>query len=289
MKIKKLHIENYKSLRRVDIEFSKDLNIFIGKNNSGKSNIIGALMFLSGIVGGSSVNNAIDKHGGFKEIVFGKDVGNEIKIDLEINVSDEEMSSLFLKLQLEPEISFDKFKKSVSNKIRYIAKLGADYLLVQEEVYIYFNGNDILYAKGSWNEGLYKIQIINDLKEGINNGNWELIPYGGGAPPGSILHSTTSHSPIQPKENLLLSLHDFIVSFKNLNPVRSSSESMAVRGGAKLTPDGANLPQVLNSIASSNRRLFETIMNSAGDIIEEIAEIRAPLIEGSQSAYLSIS
>jgi predicted ATPase len=287
MKIKKLHIEKYKSLEKVDVELSKDVNIFIGKNNSGKSNIIGALMFLSDI-GRGDPSVAIGNQGGFKEIVFGKDIRNEIKFDSEIVVSDEEMSALFSKLQLEPKISFEDFKKSISNKIRYIAKFGADYLLVQEEVHIYFNEMDILYAKGFWNKGDYERQIIKDLKEGINNGNWELTSYGAGTPPDSILHYATSHSPIQPKEYVLLSLHDFFVSFNHLNPVRSSSGSMKVRGGAKLTSEGSNLPQVLNSIASSNRKLFETIMKSTGDIIEEITEIRAPLVEGSEIAYLSI-
>lgn len=285
MKIKKLHIEKYKSLEKVDVELSKDVNIFIGKNNSGKSNIIGALMFLSDI-GRENPSVAIDNQGGFKEIVFGKDIRDEIKFDSEIVISDEEMSALFSKLQLEPKISFEDFRKSISNKIRYTAKFGADHMLVQEEVYIYFNESEIIYANGFWEKGIYKHQIIKDLKEGINNRNWELTPYGGGDPPQSILY--ISHSPIQPKENLLLSLHDFFVSFNHLNPVRSSSGSMIVRGGAKLTSEGSNLPQVLNSIASSNRKLFETIMKSAGDIIEEITEIRAPLIEGSESTYLSI-
>ena len=287
MKIKKLHIENFKSLGKVDVELSEDVNIFIGKNNSGKSNIIDALMFLSGIVGGN-VSDAINERGGFKEIVLGKDVGNEIKFDSEIAISAEEMSTLFSKLQLEPEISFDEFRKSISNKIRYTAKLRESYTLFQEEVYIYFNGNDILYAKGFWNKGTYNIQIIKDLKEGINNRNWELTSHGGGAPPESILYSSTRHSPIESKENLLLSLHDFIGLFKNLNPVRNSSGSMKVSGGAELTPDGSNLPQVLNSIASSDRGLFDTIMKSAGDIIGEIAEIRAPLKRGSEYTYLSI-
>jgi len=31
MKIKKLHIENYKSLKTGDVELSKDVNLFVGK------------------------------------------------------------------------------------------------------------------------------------------------------------------------------------------------------------------------------------------------------------------
>jgi len=90
------------------------------------------------------------------------------------------------------------------------------------------------------------------------------------------------------EENLLLLLHDFVVSFKNLSPVRSSPETLEVYGGFELKPDASNLPQVLNSIASSNRRLFDTIIKSVREIVEEISEIRAPVREGTRETYLSI-
>jgi predicted ATP-dependent endonuclease of OLD family len=49
MKLRKLVIENYRSLERVEIEDLQDVNIFIGKNNSGKSSIFQALVFLRDI------------------------------------------------------------------------------------------------------------------------------------------------------------------------------------------------------------------------------------------------
>ena len=130
-------------------------------------------------------------------------------------------------------------------------------------------------------------QIIN-LKEGINADTWGLILFGGGRyPPESVLHTPTLHSPIRPEENLLLSLYKFITSFKTLNPIRSSHESMGVHGGAELNSDGSNLPQVLNSIASGDRKLFDAIMKNAGEIVKEITEIRAPLKKGTSETYIS--
>ena len=43
MKIKSIHIKNYKSLKNVKIDNIGNFNVFIGKNNSGKSNILEAL------------------------------------------------------------------------------------------------------------------------------------------------------------------------------------------------------------------------------------------------------
>jgi hypothetical protein len=205
--------------------------------------------------------------------------------DLEYIISDEEMLSLFSKLQLQNILSFDDFEKSVQNIIRHVVKLGS-FKLLEERVFIYFNENEILYDEGFWrDDGMYARQIIENFKEGITNENWNLTSYGAGSPPESLLYAPTRHTPIKPEENLLLLLHDFVASFKNLNPVRNSPETLKVYGEIELKPDASNLPQVLNCL---NRRLFDTIMKSAREIIEEISEIRAPVRERTSDAYLSI-
>lgn len=285
MKLSKIEIKNHKSLKEVSIVLKEDVNVFIGKNNTGKSNIVDALLFFSNIENERLSLNLAE----YKEIVFGKDIEKEILFDLEYTISDEEISSLFSKLQLQ-DISFDDFKKSVQkNIIRHVVKLHSrPFTLLQEEIYCYFNENEILYGKGLWKNGSYERQIIENFKEGVTNENWNLTSYGAGSPPEPLLHAPTTHTPIKPEENLLLLLHDFVVSFKNLSPVRSSPETLKVYGGFKLKPDASNLPQVLNSIASSNRRLFDAIMNSASEIIEEISEIRAPLRERTDETYLSV-
>lgn len=43
MYIKKLIIDNYKSIKNETFEFSKGINVLVGKNNAGKSNIVSAL------------------------------------------------------------------------------------------------------------------------------------------------------------------------------------------------------------------------------------------------------
>jgi predicted ATP-dependent endonuclease of OLD family len=282
--IKKIHIENYKSLKEVDIELNEGVNVFIGKNNTGKSNIVNALMFLSKAVRTKDISDQ------YKEIVFGKDIKNEIKFDLEFTVLDAEWKDVFVKLQLGPDISFDVFKEYISNKIGYAAKFGGhdrSFYLLEEEVCIYFKGERVVFAKSFWNdEGAgFERQIIENLKERINTNTWDLVFCGGGSPPDSILYC--SHTPIRPEENLLISLFNFIESFKNLNPIRSSPESMEVYGGLELKSDGSNLPRVLNTIASSNRELFATIIRDIRTIIEDISEINAPLIERSSITFLS--
>lgn len=53
MYLSKLSIQNFRSIKDVTIDFQKDLNVFVGKNNTGKSSIIDAIRLALG----SSMNN----------------------------------------------------------------------------------------------------------------------------------------------------------------------------------------------------------------------------------------
>lgn len=50
MKIKKIVIQNYKSIKNIDITLSEKVNVFIGENSVGKSNIFSAIEWLLGPV-----------------------------------------------------------------------------------------------------------------------------------------------------------------------------------------------------------------------------------------------
>lgn len=48
MKISSAHIQNYRSIQELDLNFSDRINVFVGANNVGKSNIFSALEWLVG-------------------------------------------------------------------------------------------------------------------------------------------------------------------------------------------------------------------------------------------------
>jgi len=290
MRIGKLFVENYKSLKNVEFEFNGNSNIFIGKNNSGKSTVIDIIMFISEIALKGDVRKSLEIRGGYKEVVFGKLINNEITLNLEILLSEEEKKYLFSKLFLQ-DIPFENFKNNISSKIKYECKLISDKLMGRENLYIYVKDQEILYSRGFWTEnGIYSIEIIENFADGCINGNWNLKSMGGSNPPTSILYDHQNRRPIQPEENLLLMLHnDFFSNFRKLNPVRECPETIVLTGEYQLSPDAGNLPQVLNTLASSKREVFDKIIKSVNMIIDEIIEVRAPLKERSQNVYLSIT
>src|ERR1700749_331878 len=57
--IKRVIIENFKSLKKVDLKLGK-LNVFIGTNASGKSNFFDSLRLLRGIAGGFPVKELLE-------------------------------------------------------------------------------------------------------------------------------------------------------------------------------------------------------------------------------------
>ena len=47
MYLSKMHVENYRLLKNVDVTFDRDLTLFVGKNNTGKTSIMEILSFLA--------------------------------------------------------------------------------------------------------------------------------------------------------------------------------------------------------------------------------------------------
>ena len=47
MYLSKLHIENFRLLKNVDITFDRQLTLFVGKNSTGKTSVIEVLSYLA--------------------------------------------------------------------------------------------------------------------------------------------------------------------------------------------------------------------------------------------------
>lgn len=78
--IRKLRLKNFKSFKDQEIEL-KNLNVLVGPNASGKSNLIDALMFLSELAN-AGVREVLERRGGFEKVAF---KGTEREIELSCN------------------------------------------------------------------------------------------------------------------------------------------------------------------------------------------------------------
>jgi putative ATP-dependent endonuclease of the OLD family len=48
MHLSRLYIENYRSIEKIDLKFERGKNVIVGRNNSGKSNILKAIDLVLG-------------------------------------------------------------------------------------------------------------------------------------------------------------------------------------------------------------------------------------------------
>jgi predicted ATPase len=82
-RIRHIHVEGYLSFANADLEL-RNLNVFIGANGSGKSNLIALLGLLKDMASGR-LQRHIGTHGGPRFLLhFGPKISKQIKIDLSI-------------------------------------------------------------------------------------------------------------------------------------------------------------------------------------------------------------
>ncbi|WP_315822101.1 AAA family ATPase [Paraflavitalea speifideaquila] len=77
--IQKISINNYKSIRNIELDCKK-LNVFIGEPNSGKSNIIEALSLMSQGVIGKEVSKDIIRYKNMGDLFFDFNINRPIEV-----------------------------------------------------------------------------------------------------------------------------------------------------------------------------------------------------------------
>lgn len=136
--IKKIHIENYKTFKNLDIEFNKDVNIIVGNNEAGKSTLFEAInLALTGklydkpifyelspyLFNNSTIQNfVLNIKAGEKvppprvliEIYFDDDFDAEYKGNN--NSNDEDCPGIKLSIELDNDAYSDLYKEYISRK-----------------------------------------------------------------------------------------------------------------------------------------------------------------------------
>jgi len=93
MKLTRLHVENFKSLRDLTLEPDSELAILIGRNEAGKSNVLDAIMFANDLIG-SSQGEYIAKRGGSTGVIYAGIPNGEVVINLELTMDKTEVADL---------------------------------------------------------------------------------------------------------------------------------------------------------------------------------------------------
>lgn len=146
--IRKLEIENFKSIKKLEIELNNRLNIFIGANGSGKSNFINFLKFFRKIYE-QNLQAFIAQNGGADKLLY-----NGIK------------GSQYIRTRID-------FNNAWSNYYRFKLELTANNTLIFREEYSGHKKNEVsLFSNGNLesnikNDESYRNKYLSPLIESL--------------------------------------------------------------------------------------------------------------------------
>ncbi|MCU0496161.1 MAG: AAA family ATPase [Anaerolineae bacterium] len=255
-RLKRLKVENYKSLRDVDLKL-RPLNILIGKNGSGKSNLMGLMRLLANAVRDpKGLSDTINYEGGFRAIIWrgGQDKNESITIQLEFDqiTSVPNTDKLYYEIQIAPQ---------AKNNAYYISKeeLSRDPYEGHSNRYIFLGAYD------------GQLKILN-LGKGQDQNEAELEDYSDQA----LMIGQLRTSRYRVINEIREAIGDW-VSFRGFgedalqNIYAAQSLTMDAQRPLRLKTDGSNLIAVLSALkengdyADAYEQLTEALSAAFGD------------------------
>lgn len=141
VKIVKIYMENFKSLHNFELDLSK-INVLVGPNGSGKTNVVESFIFLKEIfnyVSGKTVNPFVDWWG-YDNVVWNNDENLPIKIGIEYEVDngDKKDTACYEITVTGKGGRFQIIKDEFKMKLIRLES-------IQGDIYVYFD-DDVIYS-----------------------------------------------------------------------------------------------------------------------------------------------
>ena len=232
--IKNVLIENFKSLQKFQIPLER-LNVFIGPNGTGKSNIINSLEFFKELLSVNPWYEPLHRNG-FSRFMYGFDDYGQIrfKIEFEVNVN-KKVQSLTYDLAIEKTGSGDY-------------NIAIEYLHAENNQYIHVHNSKGKYC--SFSKGRQQIPI--DLKLNILN-----------------------NLRFNPNEMFYHPIFDYFNSWFFCHPIPSLMKKSFKEANStfKLDKEGEEFDLVLDSIARIHADNFQAIKNILQTMFPEFQDM----------------
>lgn len=242
LSLEKLEVENYKSLHSLTIPIRK-FNVFIGRNNSGKSNLLDCLQFISEITT-NPTNTAFAARGDYSHVVFGG--------------------------YLKEQITLKVWQDINGVKIDYEIILGENGI-INERVFDESRNLVLLDRKEPGT-----IKILNEVEH--STGTLGTNPIVSGL---MYVRTNPVYQKISPTlANLVSFLNSW--KFYKLNPA-ALRNALDPRRQYDIGRDGSLSPLVLHTLLSEKLSIFKEVEETLRSAIEEIEELQSPLTEDGRA------
>lgn len=243
MKIKKVRLKNYKSIKDGEFEAS-DFNILIGKNNSGKSAILDAIRSYS--------NNRIKRNE-----VYGKDESKETKIEVTFELSESEIEQIANNLE-------DTIKREDLEKIsvfREEIKYSYSSQKIEQKIeYIKYEGQFI------------PIRNFNSDQRRARRIKWSVFPE-------TKYTKVNKNRDTAFKQVIKQKLHtlDHLEAFREAEDIRNINYSDSLQNS------GENLTNTFDTIYRNQPEKFEQIKEEFVNIMEGVTDLRSIMTQNNRT------
>lgn len=286
MRLSKLSIRNYKSLRSVEFE-PRDFSVLVGRNSSGKSNFADALEFLS-IAYSDGLEHAVSRKGGYEAIAHRKErrsrsaIAFSVEISADLTESDVYASGLRRTL-ISERPSHWTFRhhfefRAAGEGIRSEFKIIAERLEVIRTI-----DPDLLDGRYEWikieRRASGKISIEGDRDSGLARAvlfdpkYWSedsgLLEIDAGIPSSELLFVTPFFRP-RAVGRFLLWMRS--VAVFQISPDISRHPGIPTPN-PHLSARGENLPAVVDWLQRKRPKEWRSVLQSMRDIVSEIEDI----------------
>lgn len=270
--IKEIRLKNFYSFKDCTIPLNGDVNVLIGINGSGKSNLLKAITLLKeGVAGVGLRRHILDTLGGFDNIIFkGRDSKNDQRIELAF-----------------------RFDKKVLSKNGYVFL--HDFIYTITIIKVGSLNNYYVYEKVESARGSMYLLFENgqgQLFENINDNpdKWYSIKFQG-LEPTELALSRIFESDRFPKIAVLQSAIREIAVYPYFDTTGNSPirKPMLPTSEKRLLSDGTNLPQILNTIKINHKSSYQKIVEKLNEVNAQFKGIDFHFIGGNIELMLEES
>lgn len=274
MKIRNITLERFRSYKEsVPIQGFSDVNVFIGPNNAGKSNVVEAFKYLCNLLRGQVKS--------FRELVFDRQMKSDFRLSLCFILASRERSRLIGKLfENNSSVKADDVKKSPFLETLTYSVIIKENGIVREEIKTpNLKSGEIVIIKAQEAGGITKSESLNlegscNKLSGLTNIESSFRKLG----QGSVGWKPLSFSNLSRSESTLVgTIRRSMNKCLFFPPIRQVTPRMESGEEATLSPQGNNLTKFMNSVQSSNPRRFISVVDEIIKILPTIKEVLAPL------------
>lgn len=283
MRLNKLTIRNYKSLRNITIS-PTSLAVLLGPNASGKSNFSDAIHFLSEIHG-QGLETAIARKGGYENIAFRKQRRSKSSIDFEV-VIDATARDIAKATYAPRKYGDNNYKFRICHKFSVVASGGgirAAFRVSSEELTVAVSANQsndryseiVKIHRGLQRDLEIKVSNKEELALGIKNEKYR-VTLPDTLTDQSLFINGLYISGIKSAEIAMFPRYitRVIADFKAYQFTTSPSRNPGVpTPNPILSYDGENLPAIVDWLQRKHPEKWEIVMSAMRDVLPGLTEI----------------